>query len=297
LRPARLLLLASVSVLGILFPCALSAQGWDAARSATGWASFDRDGSCVFHDSASRKLRIWTRDGGEMGDVDLARLSAAPERWVLDPSGNAWVVSGTTLQFVAKNGKLGPSHSLPAEVADLAWDTTGFVLVYRTPAPLVERRDMKGGGLLWTWGTRPPKGTFYPSIRHHVAIREDGTVLVASGETLGLTVLDGAKGTPIATLAFNLDGKPAPALNLGTGNRGPMAWWLDRNTALLAVPASQLPPGGTAQGLLLAKLDLASHNLSLFPTGCDEKATFVGIQEENAVLEKPEGGLVFVPIP
>lgn len=240
---------------------------------------------------------MWTRDGGVLGEVDLSRLPASPERWLLDPSGNAWVVFGTTLQFVAKTGKLGPSHSLPTEVADLAWDTTGFVLAYRTVSPLVERRDMKGGGVLWTWGTRPPKGAFCPAIRHHVAIRQDGTVLVASGETLGLTLLDGAKGAQITTLAFSLDGKPAPVLSLGTGSRGSMAWWLDHDTALLAIPASQLPPGGSAQGLLLAKLDLASHNLSLFPTACDEKATFVGIQEENAVLEKPEGGLVFVPIP
>lgn len=296
MRIRRLPLPPPALVLGLLALPAFS-QDWDAVKSASGWASFDRDGSCVFLDSGNRRLVVWTRDGGVTDEVDLSKLPAPAEKWVLDPSGNAWVVHGTTLQLVAKTGKLITSHSLPAEVADLAWDARGFVLAYRTEAPLVERRDMKTGSVLWAWGSKPPKGAGPVPVRHHVAIREDGTVLLNSGDSFQLTTLDGTKGAQTATLAFALEGKPAPTLNLGQGDRGALAWWLNRNTALLAVPAAQLPAALNLQGLVLARLDLDRQALTFLPTGLDEKAALVGILEDAAVLRKTEGGLAFVPIP
>ena len=129
-------LLAAALVL--LFAAPGSGQDWDPVKNASGWASFDRDGSCAFLDAAARKLRVWSREGGITQDLDLARLEGPAEKWVMDPSGNAWVVSGTTLQRVDRNGRLGPSHSLPAEVADLAWDARSFVLCYRTAEPYLD---------------------------------------------------------------------------------------------------------------------------------------------------------------
>jgi hypothetical protein len=243
---------------------------------------------------------VWSRETGISDTVDLARLNAPVDHWVLDPLGNAWVVSGNSLQMVEKNGKLGTSFTLPTEVADLAWDTRGFVLCYRCPEPYLERRDMKTGSVVWAAGSKPAKGSHFSQTRHHVAIREDGKILLSSGDGLHLEVLDPANGSSLEIIPFKFEGKPAPQLALGEGNRGALAWWLNANTALLAVPASQLAAGsvqGAYQGLLLAKLDLAKREMVLISTGSDERSALVGIQEDKAVLELPDGGLTFIPIP
>lgn len=280
-----------------VLPSPAAAQSWDPVASATGWASFDRDGSCVFLDAANRKLVTWSRDAGDTGEVNLAKLGAPAEKWALDPSGDAWVVSGTTLQKVAPAGKLGTSYTLPAEVADLAWDVRSFVLCYRTSEPYLERRDLKSGALLWSFGEKPAKGATFAQALHHLAISEDGKVYLASGNSFSLQVLDIAKGTLTGTIPFTLNGQPAPTLALGSGDRGAMAWWLNKNTALMAVPASQLPPGGGFKGLVLAKLDLGKHELTLIGTAADEKAALVGMLEDTAVLRAPAGGLTFLAIP
>lgn len=272
------------------------AQGWDPVKSATGWASFDRDGSCVFLDG-TRRLQVWSRDTGVTDTLDLSRLSAAAEKWVLDPSGNAWVVAGATLQMVDKGGKPGPAIALPTEVSDLAWDARGFVLCYRTREPYLERRDLKTGAVLWTYGPRPAKGNVFPPERNHVVITEDGRVFLSSGAGFQLEELDVNKGVRLETVTFTRNGAPSPTLALvGDGGRGALAWWLNANVALTVVPASQLPPG-EFQGLVLAKLDLAGRTLTLTPTGADEKAALVGIVENSYVLRGPAGGLTFLPIP
>jgi len=279
-----------------LAPVQASAQGWDPVKSATGWASFDRDGSCVFQQMPDRKLVTWTQDSGIMNELDLSRFTGAAEKWVLDPLGNAWVVAGTTLQLVDRNGKLGTSFTLPAEIADLAWDTRSFILCYRTREPYLERRDMKTGSVMWSYGTKPAKGTFFPRNWHHVAVREDGSVLLTASDGFQLERIDLAKGARLEFIPFTLNGQPAPTLNLADGDQGSLAWWMNNETALLAVPASQLPPGDL-KGLVLARLNLAKREMTLVPTGADEKAVLVGIQESNAVLRGPAGGLTFFPIP
>lgn len=289
LKAVFMLLLATAPVFAL-------AQDWDPVKSATGWASFDRDGSCVFGDPAARKLRVWSRDSGLTDELDMSRLSGPAEKWVLDPSGNAWVITGTTLQRVERNGKLGPSHSLPAEVADLAWDARSFVLCYRTAEPYLERRDLKGGSVIWTYGVKPSKGGLASRARHHVAVREDGTVLLSSGESFRLEILDIEKGVKTGTVYFTLKGQPAPLLGVGDGDRGALAWWMNTSVALMAVPASQLP-AGEFKGLVLARLDLGTRDLVLVPTGADERSALVGILEGSAVLRGPSGGLTFFPIP
>ena len=278
-----------------LLPRSAVAQAWDPAQSATGWASFDRDGSCVFHNRAGRKLVVWSRDGGPGEEVDLGKLATPPDRWLLDPNGNAWVVCGPNLARVANGGKVGPVFTLPAEVGDLAWDARSFVLCYRTRQAYLERRDLMTGALLWSHGPKPPKGEADEGTRHPVAISEDGKIYLNSGSDFQLHVLDSAKGTLLAVLSFTLKGGPAPPL--GVGDRGALAWWMNNNCALLAVPATQLPPGSGLKGLVLAKLDLAKGELTLTPTGLDEKASLAGTLEADAVLLAPGGGLSFFPIP
>ena len=283
-----------LALLLLTLPSSLAAQGWDPVKSATGWASFDRDGSCVFLDRAGRKLETWSRDGGLMGEVDLAKLPFQGEKWVLDPSGNAWVVAGTTLQRVDKSGKPGASITLPAEVADLTWDARYFYLSYRTREPFLERRDLKSGSVLSSYGNRPAKDGTSAAIQFHLVIKEDGLGLLTSGNEFQLDVLDFAKGTKVETLTFTYRGQAAPVL-VGK-DRGALAWWLNRNIALMAVPASQFAPG-EFQGLVLARLDLAKRDLVLIPTGLDEKTTLAGILDNDAVLVAPAGGLTFFPIP
>lgn len=292
MNPASALTAAFV----LLLAAPASGQDWDPVKSATGWASFDRDGSCVFHDPAARALRVWSRDTGTTDVLPVSKLDASPEKWVLDPAGNAWIVTSTTLQRLEKTGKVGTSYSLPAEVADLAWDARSFVLCYRTREPYLERRDLKGGSVMWTYGVKPSKGALAAQVRHRVAIREDGKVLLTSGESLRLDILDIEKGARTGTEDFTMKGKPLPLLALADGDRGALAWWMNNNVALMAVPAYQLPPG-EGKGLMLARLDLATHDLLLLPTGADEKAILVGILENSAVLRGPAGGLTFVPIP
>ena len=74
-----------------------------------------------------------------------------------------------------------------------------------------------------------------------------------------------------------------------------MAWWLNKNTAVCAVPATQLP-ALKLTGLLLAIENLTDTTVTFFPTGLSEQHTFIGLLESDAVFIAPSGGLVFVPV-
>ena len=271
-------------------------SAWDPVKSATGWASFDRDGSCVFFDPVGRRLLVWSRETGVSDLLDLSRLRGQPDKWVLDPAGNAWVVAGTNLQRVDRDGRLGPGFTLPAEVADLAWDARSFLLCFRSREAYLERRDLNTGSLIWAAGPRPAKDEGETADRHHVAIPEDGRILLSTGDGFQLMVLDPAKGDWRETVNFKLKGERPPALVLGGGGRGALAWWLDHNVAVAAIPAAQLPGRGLT-GMVLAKMDLGSHELTLLPTDADARSLLVGVLDGSAVLRLPQGGLGFFPIP
>ncbi|HEX4845851.1 MAG TPA: hypothetical protein VFV26_06490, partial [Geothrix sp.] len=134
-----------------------SAQSWDAAVNASSWAKQDRDDSFAFYDSAAKSLRIWIRDGGLLGTIPTGRLDGQPERWAIDPRGNAWVAHGTTLTYVDRTGRTMGSVKLPAEVGDLCWDAKGIILSYRTPEPYLEKRDFRSADVLWSFGAKPVK--------------------------------------------------------------------------------------------------------------------------------------------
>ncbi len=268
-------------------------------KSATGWAKLDKDGSCTFYDTATKSLETWSRDFGVTGSLSLSKLEVTPEKWVLDPFGNAWVVSGATLYQVAKNGKPGATVRLPGEVVDLGWDTKGFFLLYRGPETYLEKRDYAKANVLWSAGRKPKaQEEGAPSVSggtDRLVVAEDGNVMVAGGSSLSLSSFDGNKGAHLGQTVFMLKGAAAPSLVLAGRDRGALGWWLGKSVVMAAVPASQVPSEKKA-GLLLARLDLTAGHLEFLPTGVTEDHKLLGLLESEAVLMKPGGGLVFVPI-
>jgi hypothetical protein len=283
-------------VLLALAPSSGFGQEWNALTEASGWTAVDRDGSCTFYEARSRRLITWSWEAGTLGELDAARARQLPEKWVLDAAGNAWTVQGASLQQLTRGGKPGTSLALPAEVGDLAWDATTFVLAYRTRELYLEKRDLKTGSLLWSYGTRPAESEGRAPALHHVAIKEDGQVIFSTGASLTVTSLDGAKGKLLGSTSFELDGGPAPQLALGNQDRGALAWWLGTNIAITAIPAAQLP-GRNLEGLVLAKLDFAQHKLTLISTGLSAGHALAGLREKVAVLRPPGAGLVFFELP
>lgn len=286
------LLLALLLPMGSL---AAAQQEWSAIQKATGWASFDRDGTCNFYDPASKKLINWSWDGGVLGQLDLSKASFTPEKWVVDSRNNVWTVAGTVLQFIEKNGHAGSTQTLPAEVGDLAWDTRSFVLCYRTRELYLEKRDLKTGAVLWAYGVKPAKGAPFAQVLHHLAIKEDGQVLVSSGPSLTLSTFDGDKGKLLDTTSFTNGGAEVPPLALGRQDRGAILWGLGTTLALTAVPASQLP-SLKLEGLILVKLDLADRTATYVPTGLAEGHLLVGLLEKVVVFRAPNGGLAFISL-
>ncbi len=274
---------------------AQGAEGYDPMRSASGWARMDKDGSITFYDAATQSLRTWSRDVGEMGSVSLARLEGAPEKWVIDIYGNAWVVaSDGTLNLVeAKTGKVGAKERLPGDVCDLAWDVKGLVLAFRGAEPYLEKRDYRAGRVLWSYGAKPKRGG--PATTYRIAVTDDGQVLLAGGVSLPLTVVDGGKGKVIGQTAFSFNGIAAPDLILGDSERGPLVTWTGKNLAYASVTGRQVPEA-KMNGALLARLDLSQSALEFLPTGLAEGHVLVGIHDSTAFFAKPGGGLATVAV-
>ena len=277
-----------------------SAQTWDAAGRATSWAKQDKDDSFTFYDAPGRSLRTWMRDGGLMQSIPLAKLEGEPERWVVDPRSDAWVARGTTLTLVDRNGRIVTSAKLPAEVGDICWDAKGFVISYRTVEPYLEKRDFKGNGVLWSFGAKPPKREGPAPVNRRTIVADDsGHVLMADGNSLNLSILDGATGRKVSETRLTAGGAPVPALEGNAAERGPLVLWPGKGVAFAAVKASQVPAAlrGTLQGLALARLDLTRSQLEFLPTGLDESHLLIGVLDSDAVFANPKGGLMLVRIP
>lgn len=287
--------------------CALAAglyatpplQESEPMKTATGWAKADKDGSCTFYNSATRSLETWMRDGGVTGILNLSRLDAPPEKWVLDPFGNAWIVSGAMLYQVDKKGKPGTTVRLPGEVVDVGWGTKGFFLLFRGAETYLEKRDYAKASLLWSSGRKPRVSddgvATITAGADRLVVAEDGNVMLANGLNLSLVSFDGDKGTSLGETVFTLNNAAVPALNLRGKERGALAWWLGKAVVMAAVPASQIPAEKKA-GLLLARLNLAAGSVDFLPTGVGEDHKLIGVLDTEAVIMKPGGGLVLVPI-
>jgi hypothetical protein len=278
----------------------LTAQTWNAATQARGWAKQDKDDSFTFYDPASKLLQTWTRDGGSLGSLPLARLDEVPERWLLDPRNNAWVAHGAALTLFDKTGRSLANLKLPAEVGDVCWDPKGFVISFRSPEPYLEKRDFKTNALLWSFGAKPVKGEGpAPQERRPILMDDAGNVLMADGRSLNLSVLDGSTGRKLSETSLKLpSGEPAPTLEGSVLEREPLALWLGKGVVFAAVKASQIPAAarGTLQGLALARLDLARSALEFLPTGLEETHVLVGVLDSDAVFANPKGGLMLVRV-
>ncbi|MDP1831142.1 MAG: hypothetical protein Q8K67_03710 [Geothrix sp.] len=279
---------------------ALTAQAWDAASQARGWAKQDKDDSFTFFDPAARTLRTWTRDGGLSGNLPLAKLEETPDRWLLDPRNNAWVAHGPTLTLFDRTGRSLNSLKLPAEVGDVCWDAKGFVISYRTPEPYLEKREFKGGGILWSFGAKPAKSDGpAPQNRRPILMDDAGNVLMADGRSLNLAILDGNTGRKVAEISLKLpSGQAAPSLEGNALDRDPLAMWPGKGVVFATVKASQVPAAarGTLQGAVLARLDLTHTALEFLPTGLDETHILVGVLDSDAVFVNPKGGLMLVKV-
>ncbi|HJU82607.1 MAG TPA: hypothetical protein VJ600_00210 [Holophagaceae bacterium] len=294
----RILIPALVAVLA----SGLHAQEFDPITKAQGWAHQDRDASFIFLDTASRSLVTWDRGFGVMGTVPIGSLGELPEKWLPDKYNNVWVISGTSLTLVGKDGKVMRREKLPLEVGDVAWDgLNGFVLSYRTPQPYLEMRDYKTADVIWSYGTKPGKGAVAGRSLHRVLMRvvsgQTSTVLLSENGAFTFTVLDGAKGKPQGQMLFEFNRGMPPAPDLAKGDPGPFCQWYGKSVAFAAVPGDQLPAaiGGTG-GLLLARMDLAASTLAFIPTQLSTEHRFIGVVDKEAVFMAPQGGLVFVPV-
>lgn len=291
---------ALLSLLLGLSAMILTAQSWDAATQARGWAKQDKDDSFTFYDPAAKLLQTWTRDGGSLGSLSLARLEEAPGRWLLDPRNNAWVASGATMTLFDKTGRNLATLKLPAEVGDVCWDAKGFVISFRTPEPYLEKRDFKSHALLWSFGAKPVRGEGpAPQDRRPILLDDDGNVLMADGRSLNLAILDGSTGQKRFETSLKLpSGEPAPTLVGAAPDREPLALWLGKGVVFATVQATQVPASarGTLQGLVLARLDLTSSTVEFLATGLDATHVLVGVLESDAVFANPGGGLLLVKV-
>lgn len=295
LYPSRTLTLSLLAPAAL----ALSAQGWDGATQAQGWARQDKDDSFTFYDPAAKTLHTWMRDGGEIRTVPLGRLEAPPSKWIIDPRGNAWVVSGTTLTQVEPTGRVGKTLKLPAEVGSVCWDTKGFVLSYKTQEPYLEKRRYTDGDDLWTFGAKPGNKEALSNRNLHPLLMDDlDHILLGNGNDLNLSLINSDTGKKEGETAFKVGQGPAPAFAGGAVDRGPLCLWSGHNVAFASLMAADLPPAarGTLQGQVLARIDLTSSTVEFLPTGFAEEHTLVGILEGNAVFVNPKGGLLLVPV-
>ncbi len=285
----------AISLAALISGAVGHAQEWDAPRSAKGWARFDATGAATFYDPATRMLITWMQDGGVLGTVDLSKAEMVPERWVVDDD-RIWVMAGAVMKQLNKSGQVQRTINLPAEVGDVDFlPPNGIAISYRTPAPFIERRDIKTGSEVWTYGKKPKKGEHTARILHRILRNDETNLVLVSNEDMMATLLDGKKGDSLGQAMFTLGEAAPPRLSLGEKDRGAITWWWSKGVAFSAVPASGLP-ALRQQGLLLARLDFTGSTVEFLPTGVTEEFHLAGILENRAVLVAPNGGLVFVPI-
>lgn len=110
--------------------------------------------------------------------------------------------------------------NLPAEVADADFlPPNGIAISYRTLTPFVERRDIKSGSVVWTFGKKPKKGELTSRVLHRILRNDESNLVLISKEDLLATVLDGKKGSLLGQVIFtHHDGMP-PRISLGSAGQ------------------------------------------------------------------------------
>lgn len=228
---------------------------------------------------------------------------ARPERWLVDGHGRAWMTCEGQLMALGKQGNPDMILSLPGRVQDMAVGRDGVFLLYRTLKPYVEKRNLQSGAVIWAYGdkTELKEAASQPILvpLNRMALGDDGTVYLAEGTSMVLTVLDAAKGPREPGQAFFTcqDAIP-PRANLGSIGRGPLLPWAGRAVLFSAFTPAQVKtsqaPG--SKGLILARFDLAKGTLDWVPTDIPEGHQFVGLLDHEAVFLTPQGTPTFAPI-
>jgi hypothetical protein len=232
-----------------------------------------------------------------------AACEAVPERWVLDSYNRVWMACGSRLAVLGKDGKPESLLPLPAPVEDMAVGQDGIFILFRSVKPYVEKRDLKSGAILWSFGDKNliKEAADHPLLvpLNRMALGTDGTVYLAEGSSLAFTVLDPKKGPKEPGQVFFTcqDALPARAL-LGRTGRGPMLSWAGKEVIFGVFLPSQVKSCGAPEstGLLIARFDLAKATLEWLPTSLAEGHRLVGLLDSEAVFLAPSGGLAYTPI-
>ncbi len=233
----------------------------------------------------------------------LTVCEAVPERWVLDSYNRIWMVCDGRLAVLGKEGKPENILPLPGAVEDMAVGGDGILLLYRTMRPYLEKRDLKTGVVLWSFGDKNQlkEASLQPLLvaLNRMALGVDGTIYIAEGASMALTVLDPVKGpkAPGQTFFTCQDAIPARAV-LGRVGRGPLLAWAGKEVIFSVFTPSQVKSCGApeSKGLLLARFDLAKGTLEWLPTPLAEGHHLVGLLDNEAVFLAPGGGLAYAPI-
>lgn len=230
-------------------------------------------------------------------------FKAVPERWVLDSYNRIWMVCDGRLIVLGKEGKPENSLPLPAAVEDMALGRDGILLLYRTMRPYLEKRDLRSGAVIWSYGdkaqVKDAAGQPLLVPLNRMALGVDGTVYIAEGASMAFTALDPVMGPkePGQTFFTCQNAIPARAV-LGRVGRGPLLSWVGKDVIFSVFTPSQVKSCGApeSKGLLLARFDLTRGTLAWLPTALAEGHRLVGLLDSEAVFLAPNGGLAYAPI-
>lgn len=236
--------------------------------------------------------------------ADLPRSAPMkPERWATDTYNRTWVACGDRLAVLGKQGKPDQLFPLPAGVVDMAAGRDGLFLLYRTAKPFLEKRDLRTGAVLWTYGDKSQlnDAATQPLLvpLNRMVLGSDGTLYIAEGAAMAFTALDPAKGPgEPGQVFFTWNDVIPPRAVLGRMGRGPLLSWAGKDVVFGVFTPNQVKSCGAPEssGLLLARYDLAKGTMEWLPTSLAEGHLLVGLLEDEAVFLAPKGGLAFSSI-
>lgn len=237
------------------------------------------------------------------GGEPSTECDAKPERWVVDSYSRTWMTCDGRLVVLGKDGQVEDAFALPAPVEDLAVGREGILVLYRTAKPYLEKRDLRTGTVQWSYGDRNQlrEAAEQPLLvpLNRMALGTDGTIYLAEGASLALTVLDPTRGPKEPGQAFFTCQNAVPGrATLGWKGRGPLLSWAGREVLFGVFVPSQVKACGAppAEGLMLGRFDLAKGSLEWLPTNLSEGHRLVGLLDTEAVFLAPGGGLAYAPI-
>lgn len=274
-----------------------------AAPAAPRVTDYDAAGALLYGIPRHQRNQAAPVKPAATAQAEPAACEAKPERWVIDSYSRTWVVCDGRLVILNKDGQLEAALALSAPVEDLAVGREGILVLYRTPKPCLEKRDLRTGAVVWTYGDRAQlkEAEAHPLLvpLNRMALGSDGTIYLAEGGSLAFTVLDPARGPkgPGQTFFTCQEALPGRAL-LGRLGRGPMVAWAGKDVIFSTFAPSQVKSCGApeSKGLLLARFDLTKGVLDWLPTQLPEGHLLVGLLDGEAVFLAPDGGLAYAPI-